>query len=220
MPHRHISASTSSSSQLLVYLFLLSGRPRSPTRNRSFSIFAKSIGPCKYVFIPIPSLNPLISRSVFPSLPYSLALAFPFFLYFLLPLPFSSETSRRTSTLLSVPLDPSILSQLRYLTIFQLSLCYSLPNSPIKYDWQPLFWHVPYLILPFQLVMSLFVLSGYMPSSALNTVLLVVLGHPRFFSAAAICTVSNLRVSCSLPILVLHILALVLSHSSGYLSYP
>ena len=40
------------------YLFLLSDRSTSPTRNHSFSVFAKSIGPCKHVFIPSPSLTP------------------------------------------------------------------------------------------------------------------------------------------------------------------
>ena len=57
VPHGHICASMSSSSRLLVYLFLVSGRSRSPTRNRSFSFFAQSIGACEQVFIPISSLN-------------------------------------------------------------------------------------------------------------------------------------------------------------------
>ena len=64
LPHGHICASTSSS-RLLVYLFFLPGRSRSPTRKRSWSVFVKSTGPCKYVFIPIPSLNPsCISNSL------------------------------------------------------------------------------------------------------------------------------------------------------------
>ena len=70
----------SSSSRLLVYLFLFSGRSRSPPRNRSFSVFAWSIGRCKYVFILISSSNP---PRIFLSLPMIspcfLALAFPFF---------------------------------------------------------------------------------------------------------------------------------------------
>ena len=37
---------------------LLSGRSRSPTRNRSFSVFTKSVLPCNCVFIPISSLTP------------------------------------------------------------------------------------------------------------------------------------------------------------------
>ena len=40
VPHGHIFVATSSSSRLLLYLFLLSGRSRPPTRNRSFSLFA------------------------------------------------------------------------------------------------------------------------------------------------------------------------------------
>ena len=40
LPQGHICASSSSSPRLLVYLFLLSGRSRSPTRNRGFSVFA------------------------------------------------------------------------------------------------------------------------------------------------------------------------------------
>ena len=57
LPQGPICTSSSSFSRLLAYLFL-SGRSRSPARNRSFSFFAYSIGPCKYVFIPISSLNP------------------------------------------------------------------------------------------------------------------------------------------------------------------
>ena len=36
------------------YNFLLFGRSRSPTRNRTFDVFAESFGPRKYVFLPIP----------------------------------------------------------------------------------------------------------------------------------------------------------------------
>ena len=41
----HIRPSPSSSSRLLVYLSLLSGRSRPPARNRCFSVFTQSIGP-------------------------------------------------------------------------------------------------------------------------------------------------------------------------------
>ena len=61
LPQGHICAS--SSSRLLV---LLSGRPRSPTRNCSSSVFARSIGPCKYVFIYLLSNLPYVSKSSFP----------------------------------------------------------------------------------------------------------------------------------------------------------
>ena len=41
----------------------------------------------------------------------------------------------------------------------------------------------------FNFLTSLFVVTGYIPSSALNTVLLVVFEHPSIFLAAVICTV-------------------------------
>ena len=57
-PQGHIYASSSSSSRLLIYL-VLSGRSRSLTRNRNFSVFACSVGPWNHVFIPIAySLHP------------------------------------------------------------------------------------------------------------------------------------------------------------------
>ena len=54
-----------------------------------------------------------------------------------------------------------------------------------------------YFILPF--LTSLFVLSGYMPSSTLNTVLLVALEHPSIFLAALICTVSSCFTNFAFP---------------------
>ena len=95
---------------------------------------------------------PRISLSVYPIPPFFLALALPLFLSFLLLLPCIPQTSLKTSSLLGFSLYPSILSQSRYLTLFQLAL---LLRSPVQlyqnYDWQPLFWDVLYLILPFQL---------------------------------------------------------------------
>ena len=68
---------------------------------------------------------------------------------------------------------------------------YFLPCRSISYGWQPLFRHVARFLLQLFLL-SLLVSSGYIPSSASNdTVLLVVLDHLIFFSAAVICTVSN-----------------------------
>ena len=58
-----------------------------------------------------------------------------------------------------------------------------------------LFTIYSYVVLPAQLFMSLrvLVLSGYISSSALNTVvLLVVLEYPSTFLAVATCTVSSL----------------------------
>ena len=54
LPQGHVYAS-SSSSRLLVFLFVLSDRSKSPTRTRSFSVFAWSTGPPKCVFIHIAS---------------------------------------------------------------------------------------------------------------------------------------------------------------------
>ena len=58
LAQRHICASTCSSSRLLVYLVFFSGRSRSPTQNRSFSVFVKSIGPCiQFLSLPLRSRN-------------------------------------------------------------------------------------------------------------------------------------------------------------------
>ena len=69
------------------------------------------------------------------------------------------------------------------------------------------------LFCHFNFLTSLFVLSGYIPSSALNTVILVVLEHPSIFLAAVVRTVSVvLRTLRSLPVLLLHTITLVQSH--------
>ena len=44
VPHGHIFVATSPSSRLLVYPFLLSGRSRCPTRNRSFNFSCSRLG--------------------------------------------------------------------------------------------------------------------------------------------------------------------------------
>ena len=51
----------------------------------------------------------------------------------------------------------------------------------------------------FNFLMSLFVLSGCIPSSALDTVLLVARGHLKFFLTADICTASNCFTSFAFP---------------------
>ena len=51
----------------------------------------------------------------------------------------------------------------------------------------------------FNFLASLFVLSGYIPSSALTTVLLVVLQHPSIFLAAVICTVFSCFTNFAFP---------------------
>ena len=135
-------------------LFLLSGRSRSPTRNLSSCVFAnKSIGSCKYVFIPIPSLNPpSISKSfsdstvylsatlaILPILPSTSALYLPNF-------PADIKSSWFP------PICPSMFSQLRYPTLFQLALLWLSPIQLYQlYGWQPLSWYVPHFISLFQL---------------------------------------------------------------------
>ena len=75
----------------------------------------------------------------------------------------------------------------------------------------------------FNLLASLFVLSGYIPSSALNTVILVVFEHPSTFLAAVIYTVSSCSTNFAFPshttrsyshfgaitLIIIHILILV-----------
>ena len=52
--HGHICAYSSFFRRSTTGMHLFpSGRSRSPTRNRSFRVSAESIGPCKYVFIPV-----------------------------------------------------------------------------------------------------------------------------------------------------------------------
>ena len=98
------------------YFCFLAGPSHIHTRIHSFSVFTKFIGPsCKYVFFPIPHIS-----SLFLTL-FLIALAFPFFLsVFLLLLSCTSQTSLISSHLLRVLLVyPSILSRLRYPTLFQ-----------------------------------------------------------------------------------------------------
>ena len=79
VPHGHICVATSSS-RLLEYLFLLSGRSRSPTRNRSFAFSRSALGCADtFPYQHIPSTR-RVSLSASPLSPYFLALAFPFLL--------------------------------------------------------------------------------------------------------------------------------------------
>ena len=125
LPQGHICASSSSSSRLLVYLSLLSGRCRFLVQNRNLGVFTWSIRPCKYVFIPISFLNP----SYISKCPSSFTL-------------FSSASLSLTSVLYppkfyvdSVssrfpPIYPSILSRLRYPTLSHLALLLLSPTQP------------------------------------------------------------------------------------------
>lgn len=94
--------------------------------------------------------------------------------------------------------------------------CCSLPYSLINYGWQPLSWHVPYFILPFELSHVSIFLSGYIPGSALSAVLHVVFEHPStfFLLQSFVLFPAVLQVSRFLPILLMHILALAQSPSS------
>ena len=72
--HKGISVRllASSSTRLRVYLFLMSGRSRSPAQKRSFSVFAWPIGPCKNTFLFLSLiLTPRISLSVLPRSPFA-----------------------------------------------------------------------------------------------------------------------------------------------------
>ena len=51
----------------------------------------------------------------------------------------------------------------------------------------------------FNFITSLFVLSGYIPFSAFNIVLLIVLEHPSTFFAAVVFTVPSCSANCAFP---------------------
>ena len=130
---------------------------------------------------------PRISPSVFLILPCFVALAFPFFLSFLLILPCTTQTSRRTSPLLGFPLYPSILSQLRYPTLWRPFVTFS--HTALSTMAGNLFFAYSLLSIAVStFLISQFVWSECVPSSALTTVLLliVVLEHLRIFLAAVI----------------------------------
>ena len=102
----------SSSRRLLVYIFLISGGSRSPTRNRSFSFLR---GPLGRAGTYNPS-TPRISLSASPLLSYFLALAFPFlqnslFCFCLVP---AKLLYRQYLFLVSPLIKPSIFYRLRY----------------------------------------------------------------------------------------------------------
>ena len=120
--------------------------------NPSFSVFAKSIGPCKYFFILIPSLNlPYISKC-FSGFTLSTSLSL---------LPVMSSTSAlylpNFSTDISSSRFPPIsfnLSRLRYATMCQLALSIlsNIPGTALStLAGNLFFWRVSYFWLPFQL---------------------------------------------------------------------
>ena len=142
MQHGHMCASTSSSSRLLVYLFLLSGRSRS-LHEIAVSAFPRSpLGRADTFSFQYLPQTPCISPSVSPFSPYLLALAVPFLLSFLLRLSCTHQTYLKIVPLLGLPLNPSLFSRLGHLILFQLAL---LSFSPIQ-PYQP--W-LPWLTTPF-----------------------------------------------------------------------
>ena len=141
-----------------------------------------------------------------PLSPCFLALAFLLFLSFLLLMSCARRTSLWTVYHHGFLLYPSMLSRLRYPTLFQLSpFRYFLPYSPCQV-WLAtslfgmfLIWKY---ILSSQLPHVYNCFNGYIPSSALDTVLLVVFEHLTYYSgvlfsiiAAAICAVSSWKAS-------------------------
>ena len=92
-------------------------------------------------------------------------------------------------------------SQLCYSIIFQLALSLFLPSSAALSTMAGNFvfgvfltsyWHSNSRLYQFHV-------SGYIPSSAISTVLLVVLEHPSTLLAAAMCTVSGCRTNFAFP---------------------
>ena len=178
MPYGHICASISSSFRLLVnssFWQVVAYTKAQFQRFREVSPWGRAD---KFSFLFLPSKSSVYFLGVFPILPCFVALAFPFFLLLLQPC--TSQRSQRASPLFGPPLYASIIYPLRYLTFR-----YFLPYIDlINYVWKPPFQHAPYFILPFLIYfsyLSLFVLSGCIPSSVLNTVLLVVPAFLRSF---------------------------------------
>ena len=200
LPQGHICAFTSSSSQPLVHLLFLAGP--GPLHEIALSEISRSpMGRANTFSFQLLLLAPRKSLGVPPSSPLLLSTrrSLIFILsstYILCP----ANLPMGSIYLLGFLLYPSILSRLRYPTLFQLALLLlSPPCSPISFGWQPLFWHVPCFILPFQLSHVFCVLSGYIPSSALNTVFLVVLEHRSTFLATVICTASSCFTNFAFP---------------------
>ena len=133
------------------------------------------------------------------------------------------QTSLQPVSLLDFLLYPCMLSRPRYPTFSSSPFYNFLPCSPIDYGCQlggNLFF-VMFLNLyrHFNFLASLFVSSGYIPSSAVNTVFITrrlsILVLFQLLSSVLFPAVS--RTWRPLSILLLHTLALVQPHSSGYI---
>ena len=135
--------------------------------------------------------TPRITLRDSPRSPYFSALTFPFssIIYFtsvLYPPNFFIDSISYWSPPLPYFLDYVIPM------VFQLALLLFSPIRPYQL-WLATSFLACYstLCCHFNFLTSLMVLSGYKPSSSLNTVLLIVHEHPRIFLAAVICTVSS-----------------------------
>ena len=114
--------SISSSSRLLVYLCLLFGRSRSPTRNPSYQHFRVlhwTVQILSFQYVPS---TPRISLKCSPRSPHFLPLTSPFLLFFLLLLSRTRRICVQTVYLFGLLLTPSIFSRLRCPIFFQLAL--------------------------------------------------------------------------------------------------
>ena len=140
LPHGHICASTSFSSRLLVYLFLLSGRLRSSTWNRSSAFSGSRAGRANMFSCLSISLGPPgVSLCVSPLLPYFLAQPFPSLCDFF---PLLSCTPQKFSMDCIYSWFPPIAFHTMLTTLSHLiparPFCYCLPYSSISYGWQRL----------------------------------------------------------------------------------
>ena len=164
-------ASTSSSSRLLVYpfLFLVGPGPQHEIAVKLFRVVHWALQ--KWFNSNLPS-TPRITLSVSPLSPYFLTLYFPFLPSFFLPLSCTRQTSVWTVPFLGL-LNPSILFRLRYDILFHLALLIFSPIQPYQlpgYMAGNLFSGIPLTVYcHFDFLKYLLVLSGYIPSSAVNT---------------------------------------------------
>ena len=210
LPQGHICA-ISSSSRLLAYLFLLSGRSRSPTRNRSFSVLRCSLGGANTFsfqillltsrkYLSVPPLSPCFLALAFPLFKYLrvpplspsfLALAFPLFLYVLLLLSCTPQISLWTVSLLPPTSFHTFSTTLSHLIPARHFVTFS--HTAVKAG--NLFFGIFFtLYCHINFVTSLFVFKWVH-----SQFLLVVLEHPSTFLAAAICTVSSCFTNCAFP---------------------
>ena len=144
--------------------------------------------------------TPRISLSDSPLSLFFLVLAFPFYyLFYICLVPAKLRYRQYQVPLLGSPLHPSIFLDYVIPSYSSSPYCHFLSYSIINNGCH-LFSGVFFtLYFHFNFLTSLFVLSGYIPSSAPNTVLLVILEHPSIFLAAVICTVSSCFTNFACP---------------------